>query len=107
MNDKKPVCSHELTVRYEQFEDGSIQYHLLPDQNVRETHPASLITLAEHGAPVSLMGIRALWKFCHDGAVLSSLELASMIKREVNLRVNPPADEAVLIESAPEGATIN
>ena len=107
MNDKKVVYTHELTVRYEQFEDGSIQYYILPDQNVLDTHSASLVTLAEYGAPVSLMGIRALAKLCHDGLVYSSLEYASMISHEVGRRINPPVDEAALIEAPPEGATIN
>ena len=107
MNEPNVVHTHELTIRFEQLEDGMIHYYLLPDQNVLDTHPASLISLAEWGAPLTLIGIRALWKYCHDGAVLSSLELASMIKREVNRRVNPPAADAALIENAPEGATIN
>lgn len=107
MNEKNVVHTHELTIRFDQLEEGTINYYILPDQNVLDSHPASLISLAERGAPLTLMGIRALWKYCHDGAVLSSLELASMIKREVNLRINPPADDAALIEHAPEGATIN
>jgi hypothetical protein len=106
MNDQNVVCTHELTIRFEQFEDGSLQYSILPDQGVSDTHPASLITLAEHGAPLSLMGIRALWKFCADGLVVNSLDLASMIKKEVEIRVRPPLDEAELIE-APEGVTLN
>ena len=109
MNDQNVVCTHELTVRFEQFEDGSLQYYILPDQDVSDTHPASLITLAEHGAPLSLMGIRALWKFCADGLVVNSLDLASMIKREVARRAQSPQKEALEGEvvEVPEGATIN
>ena len=107
MNDKEVVSTHELTVRFELFEDGSLKYYILPDQDVLNTHQVSLITLAERGAPLSLMGIRALWKFCDDGMVLSSLNLASMIKQEVSLRVNPRADDPMLVDTAPEGATIN
>ena len=54
MNDQNVVCTHELTVRFEQFEDGSLQYYILPGQSVLDTDHASLVSLAEQDAPLSI-----------------------------------------------------
>jgi hypothetical protein len=67
MNDEKVLCSNTLTIRFDQLEDNRVNWYVEPDDNVFETQALSLIELAECGAPLSALGIRALWKLCMDG----------------------------------------
>jgi hypothetical protein len=66
----------------------------------------SLIDLAECGAPLSALGIRALWKLCIDGLVFNALEQANSIQSEVSKRLvsGPPLIDS---EVVPEGVSIN
>ena len=106
MSEEKTLCSHELTIRLDQFEGNRVTYYVIPDPNVRETLELSLIDLAESKAPLSLMGIRALAKLCIDGLVFNALEQANDIDTEVRKRL---ASGTVVTELdlAPEGVTIN
>ena len=106
MSEDKVLCSHELAIRFDQLEDNQIQWRIIPDANVRETLELSLIDLAECGAPLSLMGIRALAKLCLDGLVFNALEQANSIETEVSKRLasGPINAEPDL---TPEGVTIN
>jgi len=106
MSDKEVVCTNELTIRFEQHEDNTITWHLVPDEKVAITSEFSLIDMAESGAPLSAMGIRALWKLCADGLVFHALEQANSIQVEVRKRIESGPVE-VLAERAPEGVTIN
>ncbi len=106
MSNDKVLCSHELTIRFDQIEDNQVQWRVIPDADVLETVERSLIDLAECGVPLSLMGIRALTKLCQDGLVFNALEQAHSIKLEVAKRqvAGPVHADLDLI---PEGVTIN
>ena len=56
-----------LTIRFDQLEDNRVNWYVEPDDKVWETRSLSLIELAESGAPLSALAIRALWKLCIDG----------------------------------------
>jgi hypothetical protein len=58
------------------------------------------------GAPLSALGIRALWKLCIDGVVFNALEQTNSIEVEVGKRLASAPDRAVL-KAVPEGVTIN
>ena len=66
----------------------------------------SLIDLAECGAPLAAMGIRALWKLCADGLVYNALEQANATQVEVGKRLALEHDRQAL-ELPPAGTTIN
>ena len=78
----------------------------MPDEEVWKTKTLSLIDLAECGAPLSALGIRALWKLCMDGLIFHSLEEANSINREVSKRLLSGPVKAMQ-DPAPEGVTIN
>ena len=106
MSEEKVLCSHELVIRFDQHEDNRVTWYVTPDEQVCETQSLSLVDLAECGAPLAAMGIRALWKLCVDGLVYNSLEQANSIQVEVGKRLaNGPVE--ALLELAPEGVTIN
>ena len=69
MSDEKVLCSHTLTIRFDQFENGQIDWFIEPDEKVANLGSLSPIELAIFGAPLSLIGMRALWKLCGDGIV--------------------------------------
>jgi len=106
MNDEKVLCSNVLTIRFDQLEDNRVNWYVEPDDKVWETQSLSLIELAESGAPLSALAIRALWKMCIDGLVFNSLEQANSINFDVSKRLvaGPVVAE---LDLAPEGVTIN
>ena len=81
------IHSNELTIRFDQMEDGTINWWILPDDRVRNSQEFSLLDLAEYDAPLCAMGIRALWQLCNDGLVNASLETANAIKYGVDQRI--------------------
>ncbi|MFC1606311.1 hypothetical protein ACFL33_05565 [Pseudomonadota bacterium] len=106
MSDERVLCSHVLTIRFDQLEGNRVNWYIEPDEQVHTTQTLSLIDLAECGAPLAAMGIRALWKLCADGLVYNALEQANDVQVEVGKRLATGPMEAPL-ELAPEGATIN
>ena len=106
MNDEKVLCTNVLTIRFDQLEDNRVNWYVEPDDKVWETQSLSLIELAESGAPLSALAIRALWKLCMDGLVFNSLEQANSINFDVSKRLvsGPVVAE---LDLAPEGVTIN
>ena len=77
MSDKDIVCTHELTVRFDQLEDGSLNWLIQPDASVENTSNASFDEMAAAGAPLSAMGIRALWEMLRENLVFLALEQAN------------------------------
>ena len=102
----KVLRSNVLTIRFDQLEDNRVNWYVEPDDKVWETRSLSLIELAESGAPLSALAIRALWKLCMDGLVFNSLEQANSINFDVSKRLvsGPVVAE---LDLAPEGVTIN
>jgi len=106
MSEEKVLCSHELVIRFEQLEGNRITWYIEPDKKVCDTQGLSLVDLAECGAPLAAIGIRALWKLCADGLIYSSLEQANSIQSDVIKRLDSDPVEK-LMDAIPEGATIN
>jgi len=106
MSNEKVLCSHELVVRFDQHEGNRVTWYITPDEEVSETLSLSLIDLAECGAPLAALGIRALWKLCMDGLIYNSLEQANDINFEVAKRLESGRVKAPL-DLLPESVTIN
>jgi len=107
MSNETIVGVNELIIRFEQTEDENIViWSIIPDEKVYQTQDLSLMDLAECGAPISAIGIRALWKLCADGLVFTSLELANAIKNGVNQRLAIGQGNRAL-EFEAEGASIH
>ena len=106
MSEERVLCSHHLVIRFDQLEDNRVCWYLTPDAEAWKTRSLSLIDLAECGAPLAALAIRALWKLCLDGLIHNALEQANEINAEVGKRLASGPVEA-LLDLAPEGATIN
>jgi len=68
------VCTHELVIRIRQMEDGSVLWNVTPDDAVLVACDHDVWGLAEIGAPLAALAIRALWKLCYDGMVYNAIE---------------------------------
>lgn len=77
MSDKDILCTHELTVRFDQLKDGSLNWLIVPDEAIDSTSHASLDELAEAGAPLSAMSVRTLWDMLQNNLILLALEQAN------------------------------
>ena len=106
MSEEKVLCSHELVIRFDQHEGNRVTWHVTPDEQIHETRSLSMIDLAECGAPLAAMGIRALLKLCLDGLIYNSLEQANGIQSEVGKRLASGPMQP-LLDLSPEGVTIN
>ena len=106
MSEEKILCSNYLTIRLDQLEGNRVNWYLIPDEKVKQTESLSLIDLAECGAPLSAMAIRALWKLCADGLVYNSLEQANSIETEIGKRLASDSYDNAQ-SGALEGVTIN
>ena len=106
MSEEKVLCSNYLVIRFDQLEGNRINWYLTPDEKVGRTEALSLIDLAERGAPLSAMAIRALLKLCEDGLIFNAFEQANSIKEEVAKRFVSDALEVEPLR-IPKGTIIN
>jgi ribosomal 50S subunit-associated protein YjgA (DUF615 family) len=106
MSEERVLCSNFLTIQFDQLENNRVVWHFLLDDDLQRTQSYDLSDLAQSGAPLSALGIRALWKLCIDGLIYNALEQANTIQVEVNKRLVSRLAQAEL-ELAPEGVTIN
>jgi len=86
MSNENIVCSHELVVRLDQLEDGTVNWLVQPDAPIADTSHASFDELARAGAPLSAMGIRALWELLAESLVVLALEKANGYLWKENFR---------------------
>ena len=77
MSNENIVCSHELVVRLDQLEDGTVNWLVQPSEAVANTTHASFDEMVDAGAPLSALGIRALWELMGDKLVHLALEQAN------------------------------
>ena len=77
MSNENIVCSHELTVRFDQLEDGSVNWLVQPNEAVANTTHASFEELTAAGAPLAALGIRALWELLGENMVELALDRAN------------------------------
>ena len=77
MSNENIVCSHELVVRLDQLEDGTVNWLVQPSEAIANTTHASFDEMVDAGAPLSALGIRALWELMGDKLVHLALEQAN------------------------------
>ena len=114
MSDKDIVCTHELTVRIEQMEDGSVNWFVQPDEQVRKTGEAGFNELAGSGAPLAALAIKSLWNLLSENMVVLALEQANgyMWKRMFFRQMQQPACEGediegTVVSSSVEAGTVH
>ncbi|RLA48034.1 MAG: hypothetical protein DRR42_17165 [Gammaproteobacteria bacterium] len=77
MSNENIVCSHELIIRFDQLEDGSVNWLVQPSAAVANTKHANFEELTEAGAPLSALGIKALWELLGEKLITFALEKAN------------------------------
>jgi len=77
MSNENIVCTHELTVRFDQLDDGSVNWLVQPSEAVANTTHASFEELTEAGAPLAALGIRALWELLGENLIGCALDKAN------------------------------
>jgi len=77
MSNENIVCTHELTVRFDQLDDGSVNWLVQPSEAVANTTHASFEELTEAGAPLAALGIRALWELLGENLIGFALDKAN------------------------------
>jgi hypothetical protein len=77
MSNENIVCSYELVVRFDQLEDGSVNWLVQPSDAVANTTHASFEELTAAGAPLAALGIRALWELLGENLVAFALDKAN------------------------------
>ena len=77
MSNDKAVYSHELTVRFEQDANHNLNWIIQADESISSTSHASYDELAEAGAPLAALGIRALFDLLGESLINLVLEKAN------------------------------
>ena len=77
MSDKSVIGSNELTVRYEMCEDGSVNWVVVADDIVASILHVDYDELARDGAPLSVLGTKALWELLGENIAVLALEKAN------------------------------
>ena len=78
MSNENIVCSHELVVRFDQLEDGTVSWIVQADAAIENTNHASFDELAKSGAPLAALGIRALSELIHPDIINAALSKGNM-----------------------------
>ena len=104
MSEETVLSTHELTIRFVQLENGTVNWHVQPDEKIEQTLGLSVADLAGCGAPLAAMGIRVLLNLCMDGLVLSALGQANEVQTAAVRRMLADGDGEA--ESLPNGVTI-
>ncbi len=114
MSNVNVVCSHQLVVRFDQLEDGTVDWFVNADAAIESTTHASFDELARAGAPLAALGIRALWELVYPEIINAALNTGNMhVWKECYLRlskqVSPDsrAIEGVLARDADDGVVIH
>ena len=77
MSDKNVIGSNQLVVRYEQCDDGSVNWLVQADEVVAGILHLSYYELARDGAPLSAIGTKALWELLSENIAVLALEKAN------------------------------
>lgn len=77
MTNENITHTHELVVRFDQHEDGTLSWQVQPDSAVLNTLDASYEGLAEAGAPLAALGIRSLFEMLDKSLINIALDKAS------------------------------
>ena len=114
MSDSKVICTHELVVRLEQHDDGSVNWLVQPDTAIETTSHASLEELANSGAPLSALGIRVLWEMLYNNGITDALDKGNLylwkkcyMELKQQTSAGPQAIEGELGGEAGEGVVIH
>jgi len=78
MSNENPVYVNELIVTFEGDDQNNVSWSIRADDSVRNSLHASMDELARAGAPLSAMGIRALYEILGENLINLALEKGNL-----------------------------
>jgi len=78
MSNENPVYTNQVVVTFEGDDQNNVSWSVRADDSVADTLYASFEELAHSGAPLSVMGIRALYELLCDHMVVLALEKGNL-----------------------------
>ena len=78
MSDLKVVHTHELRIRFEQYEGGEVSWLIQADPAVENTSHATFDELVQAGAPLAALGVRALAELINPHIITAALDKGNM-----------------------------
>ena len=91
MSNENPVYVNELVVTFEGDDQNNVSWEVRADESVTKSLHASFDELAQAGAPLSVMGIRALYEILCENMGTLALEKGNL--ERMLLGWAPPGDD--------------
>jgi len=86
MSNENPVSVNELVVTFEGDDQNNVSWKVSADDAVTDTLHASFEDLARAGAPLSALGIRALFEILCENMVTLALEKGNLFQFREHVR---------------------
>ena len=86
MSNDKPVYVNELVVTFEGDDPNNVSWKVRADDSVTDTLHASFEDLARAGAPLSALGIRALFEILCENMIVLALEKGNLYQFREHVR---------------------
>ena len=114
MSNENPVYVNELVVTFEGDDQNNVSWKVRADESVTKSLHASFDELAQAGAPLSVMGIRALYEILCENMIVLALEKGNLYQlreyiREMSEQNLPKAEgsESTVDGDIAEGVVIH
>ena len=88
MSNENPVYVNELVVTFEGDDQNNVSWKVRADDSVTNTLHASFEELCRAGAPLSALGIRALFEILCENMVVLALEKGNLFQCREHIRAH-------------------
>ena len=105
MSNERPVYVNELVVTFEGDDKDNVSWKVQADDSVANTMHASIEELARAGAPLSALGIRALFELLCENMVALALEKGNLYQCREHIREH--TDNCLNRSDEVEGLSMN
>ena len=86
MSNERPVYVNELVVTFEGDDQNNVSWKVRADDSVNDTLHASFDELVRAGAPLSALGIRALFEILCENMIVLALEKGNLYQCREHIR---------------------
>jgi len=114
MSNENPVFVNKLVVTFEGDDQNNVSWKVRADDDVMETLHSSFDELVRAGAPLSVLGIRALYEILCQNQVVLALEKGNLYQCREHIREHNESSlgraddiEGVVESDAVEGVVIH
>ena len=96
MSNENPVYTNQVVVTLEGDDQNNVSWSVRADDSVVNSMHTSFEELARAGAPLSVMGIRALYEFLCDHMVVLALEKGNLYQCREYLKARDEKDQGMV-----------